>query len=853
MIRWEAGCSLSEFSVLQNRVAELEEKVESMQASMYPQEQGSNGHSLVKQRSPTKLDIHAPKAEDEVPVESPTPTAGVTASSTTTGQRNGEDDAVMMLEDFAMGNRANARRAAQNLVHSEGLGHVQSDASPDGLRLETAANQRSGDLALDVAYRFLRLSPSPDIVREMVDYYFAHIEWYTKCLHQPSYMEDLNVLLSLEPEAAAQSIRPTYLCIHFMIICLVVHMCTAEEAQAWGYHRQAAIQLCDAFFAGSQQLLWASDFIGSHQLEHLQAVILLSVYAYNVDEQADAAYALVGASIKIAQNLALNRLDDPRLATKAKAVNANQQQAPLERELSKRVWWYLVWLDWSHALSHGGCYSIHSAHNKTNLPGNINDEDLKRGGPITPKPLDQYTSMSFTIWRLRFLTVYRETIDILNSPTGMTHANLLEMDKKLIDLLHGLPPYFQIDTDDSANWTYGDSCYDMERLSIQITAHNRLLRLHRPFLAKALTDKKNISRRRCVDAAYKMLALFRHAKDHAPLLLKVWINIYYAFSGALVIFLDLCYDDGSDAQATEKKRTALREMLEICNAARHLSAAAKNTYSLLHGLLEAETDLRVHQRQEVRGTSKRKRSKTKSDESQGSATFSPFTSLVERVLVDAASRNGSGESATSSLARSPSDAGTGTLFEPPIKRHSTSFVRDRAHSHTSSHTYDGSGQYGRNSPYAGSGAGHGGYYQYDGGQASHGNQAHHSQSASSTGGVPPSSAQPRSPWGVSSVRGSTHWASGNGSTANASGGMMSSPGLSGPLGSPSYTPTDGMPMGMASFSPQLHRSGGPAATTNGLSSLLDEDIFSGLLMNQHMENNSDWESALAFVAPPPPS
>ena len=28
-------------------------------------------------------------------------------------------------------------------------------------------------------------------------------------------------------------------------------------------------------------------------------------------------------------------------------------------------------------------------------------------------------------------------------------------------------------------------------------------------------------------------------------------------------------------------------------------------------------------------------------------------------------------------------------------------------------------------------------------------------------------------------------------------------------------------------------------------------VFSGLLMNQHMENNSDWESALALVAPLP--
>ncbi|PWN36511.1 uncharacterized protein FA14DRAFT_3483 [Meira miltonrushii] len=815
VIRWEAGCSLSEFTILQNRVNELEERFESMQRAV----EGGVGEGRRLSFSNASSSKYVMGASN---------TQNANNVNNTSAPRDGENDAVMMLEDFAMGNRANARRAAQKLVPKPGLLSSRPGDSPDPSRLETAVNQRSADPAADVAYRFLRLAPPPETQRQIVHYYFERLEWYTKCLYRPNYMEDMNLLLSLDLETAARSVRPTFLCVHFMVICLAIHLCSGEEVLLWGYDRVSAQSLCDALFAGSQQLLWSSDFIGSHQLEHLQAVVLMSVYAYNVDEQADAAYALVGASIKIAQNLALNRLDDVRFLEKERQKNksagasAQQQQSPLERELGKRVWWYLVWLDWSHALSHGGCYAIHPSHNRTNLPANINDEDLTASATVVPKPLEEYTSMSFTIWKLRFLDVYRQTIDLLNGPTGMTHTQLTEMDKKLMEMLNGLPSYFQLRMDEQDHWTFGDSCHDMELLSIQITGWNRLLRLHRPFLARGLLDKNSVSRKRCVDAAYNILACFRHAKKHAPLLLKVWIHVYYVFSGALVLFLDLCYDDGSDSKATEDKRKAIREMLDICDTARHLSAAAKNTYNLLLGLLEAETELRVHQGQgkdNFKPNSKRKRAKTESN-SQGVA-FSPFVSLVERVLVDAASKNSSGDSASSSLGRSPNEytGSVGGLFEPPAKRHTTSFVRDRHSSMSNSDNRYNCG---------GINTGHGNYGVKDVNSTQNGQM----QSYTNTGSF---SGPPLSPWSTSSSRGG-----GNGGGANAwnMGGGFPSPtsgafGNGGNLGNPSLYGTNvTMMSGNANLNGGGMRNTG-AATTNGLSSLLDEDIFSGLLMN-HM-------------------
>lgn len=88
----------------------------------------------------------------------------------------------------------------------------------------------------------------------------------------------------------------------------------------------------------------------------------------------------------------------------------------LDREIGRRVWWYLTWLDVStpsmppvlsrrhalntpynlfaqvsHALSHGGCYSIIPAHNATAEPMNVDDDVLNNDGHATPKALNEYT------------------------------------------------------------------------------------------------------------------------------------------------------------------------------------------------------------------------------------------------------------------------------------------------------------------------------------------------------------------------------------------------------------------------------------------------------------------------------
>lgn len=74
-----------------------------------------------------------------------------------------------------------------------------------------------------------------------------------------------------------------------------------------------------------------------------------------------------------------------------------------------------VFLDWSHAIAHNACYSIHPSQNFTDFPSNINDSDLRDGQPVIPRPTEEYTQVSFSICKFRFVSLYRELVDVSSS------------------------------------------------------------------------------------------------------------------------------------------------------------------------------------------------------------------------------------------------------------------------------------------------------------------------------------------------------------------------------------------------------------------------------------------------------
>ena len=271
----------------------------------------------------------------------------------------------LLLQDFAMGHRANRDRVAKLMGAQEAspsldgaLRKSQTPASPTRLpgmselllplsvsvdhknvALVEASHPLAGVINAETDYISKFIAQAPDPLRgwQLVQFYFSHLEWYTRVLHAPTFIDECKHLLALPPNAVSGHVRPSFLAVYFMVLCLSLQFLEPAERNNLGLSSVQVQVICKNMFSASQSLLWMCDFLGAHSLEHLQCIVLMGVYQYNVG-MADSHWALLGSAVKVAQNIGLSRLG-----------NENQQifwpeawRDPLRREIGRRVWWQLV-------------------------------------------------------------------------------------------------------------------------------------------------------------------------------------------------------------------------------------------------------------------------------------------------------------------------------------------------------------------------------------------------------------------------------------------------------------------------------------------------------------------------------
>ncbi|KAJ7431745.1 hypothetical protein B0H11DRAFT_1966449 [Mycena galericulata] len=550
-----------------------------------------------------------------------------------------DEDVAMMLEDFAMGHRVNQKRATQDL---EGVPYSEDAQTP---RLEVTS--RGSHLGVPDGHPLaLLIDPSTNIVDRLlisflpeaqtgalIRFYFDRLDWYSKVLHRPSFMADSQVLMINVVSRNFGAIRIGFLAVHYMVLCLALHLIEPLIRAQLGLSFEATSELARRMYSAAQACLYYNEFIGSHSLEHIQCIILMGLYQQNLDES-DSHWALMGTAIKIAQNLGISRLgsegDARQYSTAWRSV--------VKREVARRVWWLLIWDDWSNAAAHQGAYAVHPSQNHTGFPANINDSDLADGRPFAPQPPHIYTEMTFSLCRLRFVELYRQIFDNMQAPAG--YGFVLEMDRKISSTILEVPSHFR--GPDSTTKAF-------ELTLALIMGETRRLRLHRPFLFRGYKDRKYVdSRIQCVKSATAILDYLKSDDEQSALLLKWWLVLFYGFAAAVVLFIDLCHQKADDRPDLETRRVQLREALDLFKTAEHVSAVSRNAIALLEGLLTVEPGMP--------SKPSRKRSATNDE---------PFERIVKRIIIDASRNLTVSSCSTSAYGSSPPSSGLNSLVGTP--------------------------------------------------------------------------------------------------------------------------------------------------------------------------------------------
>ncbi|BEI90346.1 uncharacterized protein CcaverHIS019_0304160 [Cutaneotrichosporon cavernicola] len=390
-----------------------------------------------------------------------------------------------------------------------------------------------------------RVLPTKERGELLVNAFLLRVDWLHRVLHVPTFLSQCRDLWALPQDRVVYEISMPFLAIYLVVITqLGLHFMDSAET---GKHfsPEEVSGLSDIWYAAARSAQWASDFMGTHTLENLQATILMTVLMNNRD-RADAAWALLGAAIKIAQGLGISRLGAEQQSVEGRPLPMwkGRWESLIQREVGRRIWWQLVFLDWSLAPSYNYASSIQPDQIKTALPANIEDEDLVDDQPLRPQPVNVRTRMSFQLAKLKFAEISQRQIWQANNNNHPPYSFILSVDRELRKAMLELPAFFQPDGSASIPQDASSDPKKLvehyEKITLSLAIHSRMLRLHRPWLSRGYEDERfAYSKEQCIRAARASLRMMSDDSGVARFLEKWWIPLFYVTVSGMVVIIDL--------------------------------------------------------------------------------------------------------------------------------------------------------------------------------------------------------------------------------------------------------------------------------------------------------------------------
>lgn len=135
----------------------------------------------------------------------------------------------------------------------------------------------------------------------------------------------------------------------------------------------------------------------NHSIYSVQAICLLIYIGHN-SGQSDRISVLLASASRIAQCLGIHRLGSETPLRILKCDDPDTRSKLLiDREVSKRAWWFLVRQDWLQ-IPFNNTYNIHPSQFDTEMPKNCYEDVSKMGLPtdIVEQNKDRYSQGSYT-------------------------------------------------------------------------------------------------------------------------------------------------------------------------------------------------------------------------------------------------------------------------------------------------------------------------------------------------------------------------------------------------------------------------------------------------------------------------
>ncbi|KAI9839762.1 MAG: hypothetical protein M1838_004264 [Thelocarpon superellum] len=254
------------------------------------------------------------------------------------------------------------------------------DMSPDSGHLSNLQDHQGfffgfSSLLLD----FRQLHPTPERIVLLWGVYRRTVDPMIKVLHRPAAEK-----LIMEGRKNVGDLSKTTEVLMFAIYFAAVTSLSPQECEEMLGEDQPTLVARYRF--GTEQALARADFLNTHEVAVLQALVLFLNCVRRHDETRFV-WSMVGLAIRMAQSLGLHR------------DGTAFDLTPFEIEMRRRLWWHICVLDVRASEDHGSDPTITEHLYDTQLPLNINDDDMRPDSmePITPRVGS--TEMTFCLVR----------------------------------------------------------------------------------------------------------------------------------------------------------------------------------------------------------------------------------------------------------------------------------------------------------------------------------------------------------------------------------------------------------------------------------------------------------------------
>ena len=171
----------------------------------------------------------------------------------------------------------------------------------------------------------------------------------------------------------------------------VTSLTSANCLENFGEERSV---LLERYQFGVQQALARADFLITEEMVVLQAFALFLLCLRRNDD-ARTIWTMTGLIVRIAQTLGIHR------------DGLHFNLSPFQTELRRRLWWQICILDSRASEDHGCDPTVIDQLFDTEMPLNVNDEDLSPDMTEFPEPRTGFTEMTFSLIRCEVTSTFR--------------------------------------------------------------------------------------------------------------------------------------------------------------------------------------------------------------------------------------------------------------------------------------------------------------------------------------------------------------------------------------------------------------------------------------------------------------